>query len=53
MVERALEKRWKVELVSFRHNTSGAYRRKEFRSKWGESFKTIELDEFAEELLGL
>ena len=52
MVERALEKMWKVELVSFKHNTSGAYRRKEFRSKWGESFKTIELDEFVEELLG-
>ncbi|MCJ1246555.1 hypothetical protein MMC30_003763 [Trapelia coarctata] len=52
MVERALEKGWRVELVSFRHNTSGAYRKREFRSKWGMAFKTIELDEFAEELLG-
>jgi len=51
MVERALEKGWKVELVSFRHNTSGAYRKREFRAKWGMAFKTIELDEFAEELL--
>lgn len=51
MVERALEKGWRVELASFRHNTSGAYRRKEFRSKWGQSFKTVELDDFAEELL--
>ena len=52
MVERALEKGWKVELVSFKHNTSGAYRKRDFRSKWGTAFKTVELDEFVEELLG-
>ena len=52
MVERALERGWKVELVSFRHNTSGAYKKAEFRSQWGKSFKTIELDEFVEELVG-
>lgn len=52
MVERALEKGWMVELVSFRHNTSQAYRRKDFRNKWGKKFRTIELDEFVEELLG-
>ena len=51
MVERALEKGWKVELTSFKHNTSRAYTRKDFRSKWGGNFKIVELDEFVEELL--
>lgn len=52
MVERALAKGWKVELVSFKHNTSRAYRRKNFRSTWGEQFQIVELDDFVEELLG-
>lgn len=51
MVERALEKGWKVELVSFKHNTSGAYKRKDFRTRWAQQFKIIELDEYVEELL--
>lgn len=53
MVERALGKGWKVELVSFKHNTSGAYRKKNFRTKWGTMFKHVELDAFVEELLGV
>ena len=53
MVERALAKGWRVEVVSFRHNTSGAYRRKEFRAMWGERFRTVELDPFVEELVGM
>ncbi len=52
MVERALGKGWKVELASFRHNTSMAYRKKEFRQKWGERFRMVELDGFVEVLLG-
>lgn len=52
MVERALAKGWRVELVSFRHNTSGAYRKREFRARWGEAFRIMELDEFVELLLG-
>ena len=52
MVERALAKGWKVELACFRHNMSGAYKRKEFRRKWGERFKIVELDDFVEMLLG-
>ena len=52
MVERALEKGWKIELVSFRKNTSGMYKRKEFRTKWKNKFKMVELDDFVEELLG-
>ena len=52
MVERALGKGWKVELACFRHNRSGAYNRKDFREKWGENFKIVELDDFVEVLLG-
>ncbi|KAJ5125379.1 hypothetical protein N7448_004701 [Penicillium atrosanguineum] len=35
MVERALHRGWTVELVSFSQVTSYAYRKKEFREKWG------------------
>ena len=52
MVERALGKGWKIELASFKHNTSGAYKRRGFRQKWGERFKIVELDDFVEVLLG-
>lgn len=52
MVERALEKGWMVELVSFKHNISGAYKRKEFRGKWEGKFKIIILDEYVEMLMG-
>lgn len=52
MVERALGKGWKIELASFRHNTSGAYKRRDFRQKWGDRFKIVELDDFVEVLLG-
>ncbi|KAL9621439.1 MAG: hypothetical protein Q9160_004082 [Pyrenula sp. 1 TL-2023] len=51
MVERALLKGWMVELVSFKLNTSGLYKRKEFRSRWGPRFKWIQLDEYVEQLL--
>lgn len=52
MVERCLEKGWKVELVSFKHNLGGAYKRKEFRGKWKTQFKIITLDEYVEQLVG-
>ena len=52
MVERALGKGWRVELASFRHNTSWAYKRRDFRVKWGERFRMVELDDFVELLLG-
>ncbi|KAL8909263.1 MAG: hypothetical protein Q9207_000273 [Kuettlingeria erythrocarpa] len=51
MAERALEKGWKVELVSFRKNMSGMYKRKEFKSKWKGKFTIVELDKYMEELL--
>lgn len=53
MVERALEKGWSVELVSFELNTSHAYKRKEFRSKWTSQFSMTHLDDYIEELLGI
>ncbi|KAI4157582.1 MAG: hypothetical protein L6R39_000652 [Caloplaca ligustica] len=52
MAERALERGWKVELVCFKKNMSGMYKRKEFRLKWKERFKVVELDEFLEDLVG-
>lgn len=52
MVERALTKGWNVEVACFRANTSGMYRRKEFREQWGTKFKLVELDDFVQVLLG-
>ncbi len=52
MVERALGKGWRVELACFKHNMSGAYKRREFRQLWGGRFKIVELDDFVEVLLG-
>ncbi|KAK5242454.1 hypothetical protein LTR16_008501, partial [Cryomyces antarcticus] len=51
MVERALTKGWKVELVSWSKNISGAYKRQDFLRQWGDRFRIIELDDYAEELL--
>lgn len=51
MVERALNKGWMVELVSFKMNTSSLYRRREFRQRWGGMFKWVILDDFAEYLI--
>lgn len=50
MVERALQRGWNVELVSFSQVTSYAYRNKEFRAKWDQQFRLIELDPYVEEL---
>ncbi|KAI6952975.1 hypothetical protein KC321_g17252 [Hortaea werneckii] len=51
MVERALKKGWKVELVSWSKNISLMYSRKEWTQTWGDRFKIIYLDDYAEELL--
>lgn len=50
-VERALKRGWNVELISWRQQTNGGYRNKKFRTKWGDQFKIIELDEFVEDLI--
>ncbi|KAJ4375009.1 hypothetical protein N0V83_002088 [Neocucurbitaria cava] len=49
--ERALRKGWKVELISWRQQTNGGYRNKKFRTKWADSFRIIELDDFLEDLI--
>jgi hypothetical protein len=52
MIERALQRGWAVELVSFDLNTSGAYKRREFRERWGDRFRIVKLELFLEELFG-
>jgi hypothetical protein len=47
-VERALKKGWTVELVSWKQQTSSGYKNKNFRAKWGDRFKIIELDDYLE-----
>ncbi|TKA26978.1 hypothetical protein B0A50_05169 [Salinomyces thailandicus] len=51
MVERALKKGWSVELVSWSKNISQMYTRREWVQTWGERFRVIYLDDYAEELL--
>lgn len=53
MVERALEKGWKIELASFKQNLSYAYRQKAFKQQWKSQFKVLFLDDYSEELLDL
>ncbi|GAB7360527.1 hypothetical protein MBLNU230_g8476t1 [Neophaeotheca triangularis] len=53
MAERALIKGWSVELVTWSGNVNGMYKNEAFRRKWGERFRIVELDAFAEELLDL
>lgn len=50
-VERALKNGWTVELVSWKQQMSAGYRNKKFRTKWGDQFKVIELDEYLEGLI--
>lgn len=50
MVERALQRGWNVELVSFSQVTGHAYKRKDFRANWGTQFRMVELDHYVEEL---
>ncbi|KAH3953923.1 hypothetical protein HBI56_028000 [Parastagonospora nodorum] len=50
-VERALRLGWKVELITWRQQTNGGYKRKAFRQKWGEQFSITELDDFLEDLI--
>jgi hypothetical protein len=50
-VERALRKGWRVELITWRQQTNGGYKRKAFRQRWGEQFTIIELDDFLEDLI--
>ena len=42
---------WTVEVVAFRNNLNKNYRDAAFRRKWGNKFRLILLDDYAEELL--
>ncbi|KAK3724388.1 hypothetical protein LTR37_001012 [Vermiconidia calcicola] len=53
MAERALKKGWTVELVSWSKNISAMYTRKGWVDAWGERFRIITLDDYAEELLDM
>jgi len=53
MVERALKKGWKVELVSWSKNVSMSYRKREWVEAWGAQFRVVFLDDYAEELLDM
>lgn len=53
MAERALKKGWRIELVSWSKNISQLYKKAAFRNEWGDRFKVIELDDYAEELLDM
>ncbi len=52
-VERALARGWTVEVVSFSMTMSSAYHRPAFREKWGNQFKLVSLDVYAEWLLDM
>ncbi|KAK8206090.1 hypothetical protein IWZ01DRAFT_439850 [Phyllosticta capitalensis] len=51
MVERALKKGWRIELVSWKAGISSQYTKRDFRQKWGDRFRVIELDDWVEDLL--
>ncbi|KAL1310956.1 hypothetical protein AAFC00_001178 [Neodothiora populina] len=53
MTQRALKAGWRVELVSWSKNISQAYKKSAFRKEWGDKFKIVELDDYAEELLDM
>ena len=53
MVYRALKKGWTVELVSWSKNISAMYTRREWVETWGERFRIVTLDDYAEELLDM
>lgn len=52
-VQRALTKGWKVEVLAWRDGLSREYQSKEFLKKWGDHFKVIQLDEYAEDMLAI
>jgi hypothetical protein len=53
MIERALKKGWTVELVSWSMNISKMYTKPSWTQAWGERFRIIKLDNYAEELLDM
>ncbi|KAH7327825.1 hypothetical protein B0I35DRAFT_330328, partial [Stachybotrys elegans] len=48
--ERALNMGWHVEVVSWKSSLSSMWKGTEFRAKWGDKFRLIELDPFLDDL---
>ena len=53
MAYRALKKGWTVELVSWSKNISAMYTKRDWVQAWGDRFKVVLLDDYAEELLDM
>lgn len=53
MVLRALNKGWRVELISWSKSISSHYTKKAWTDQWGDKFRIIFLDDYAEELLDM
>jgi hypothetical protein len=53
MAERALKKGWNVELVSWSKNISAMYTKRAWTEAWGDRFRIVLLDDYAEELLDM
>lgn len=51
--ERALKAGWSVELVSWSKGISQTYYKRQWREAWGERFRIVLLDDYAEELLDM
>ncbi|KAF2455362.1 hypothetical protein BDY21DRAFT_350572 [Lineolata rhizophorae] len=50
MVERALQKGWRVEVFSFACNISSLYNSRQFAQKWSDQFTTVPLDRYVDYL---
>ncbi|KJZ76201.1 hypothetical protein HIM_04283 [Hirsutella minnesotensis 3608] len=49
--ERALRMGWHVEIVSWKRSLSSFWRRSDWKARWGNRFRIIDLDQFVDELL--
>jgi hypothetical protein len=52
-LERALKHGWTVELLSWSRSISALYTKRSWSRQWGDRFRIIPLDEYAEDLLDL
>lgn len=50
-IQRALTRKWHVELVCWRKSMSRLWREKMFRVEWRDTFSVVELDDFVDELV--
>lgn len=52
-VKRALTMGWNVEILAWRDGLSREYQNKDFVKKWGDKFRVIQMDDFAEDMLAI